>query len=153
VWQRGIIRFQAAACIFYPNGGRMSPLNTDTFQPDYMASHTRRLWSSLDCQISQDAGSLCTSSIMDGPSSQGVCHVRSCDVWCVVRKLKQCIISFVVNLDYPSFLQYECSMKFKCKQICFNQEDLWHWFVFSLCRLWEAGHHNKWPAKFCSSGM
>jgi hypothetical protein len=84
VWHRGIIRYQAAACIFCPDGGRKFLLNTDTFLPDYMVSHTRRLWSSLHCRISQDGGSsppLCTSSILDGPSRQGV----SCkELWCVL---------------------------------------------------------------------
>jgi hypothetical protein len=52
----------------------------DTSLPDNMASHTGRLSSSLDCQISRGARSspaLCTSSIMEGPYSQGVCHVSS----------------------------------------------------------------------------
>jgi hypothetical protein len=63
----------------------MSLSDTDIFLPDYMVSHTRRLSSSLDCQMSQGAGTsppLCTSSVMDGPSSEGVSHVSSSVVCC-----------------------------------------------------------------------
>jgi hypothetical protein len=59
--------------------------NSDTSLPDYAASHIRRLWSSLDCQASQHAGSsppLCPLPRMGGPSSQGVSHGRSWDVCC-----------------------------------------------------------------------
>jgi hypothetical protein len=43
LWLTGVIRQEIAAFIFYPDGGGKCPSNTDTFLPDYMVSHTRRM--------------------------------------------------------------------------------------------------------------
>jgi hypothetical protein len=43
LWQTGVIRQEVAFFIFYPDGGRKCLSNTDTFLPDYVVSHTRRM--------------------------------------------------------------------------------------------------------------
>jgi hypothetical protein len=97
--------------------------NNDISVPDYMASHTRRLWSSLDCQTSQDAGSSpppCTSPRMGGLSNQGVGHGRSWDVCCWETET-QCLISFVIKVGH-----YRNMLTKKAIMICCNLT-LWAW--------------------------